>query len=273
MRLISNTLIGLLLLSTLSTLAKADQIDNIIKMSLNQMKQDPEMQEVFNCLGVSESKFYAVYKKTFRYCFKKYGTDDSADDKMGTCFGNQTAQGLNINISKFAECENEGPQDDTDSVEMDDVDFENMSPEELQEYVKQEQQAGLQELEETMTMIKAMSQGTEDQVTLPIYAQSKIVSHFTNEMDSQKKAGILPAAMFQSSDSIAKIAAFYDTELSNFDKKLYEEDGMVVYMENTPKGFELANDMDSYQKIPHVAIYTVKTPSGSKTMIEIAYSR
>ncbi len=262
MRVTTNGLIAFLLSIMVSLVVRADQMDNTVKMLINQMKQDPVGPKMFACLEVSESKFYTAFEKTLRYCFKKHANDDSSDDKMDTCFESQTAQNLKINPSKITECENKFLEDGTHSGEIKNDGSDNMSPEEIQ-------QAGLDRLKKTMTMLKTMSQGTEDQITLPIYAPSEIVSHFTKETS---QAGTAPVAMFQSSDSVAKIIAFYDAKLSHFDKKLFDS-GMAVYMENMPEGFDLLNSMDFYQKTPHVTVYSINDPSGSKTMIEIAYPR
>jgi len=254
----------------ITTQVKADQIDAMIDMSLEQLKLDPDIKGMTTCLGVSESKFLEVFRNTMRYCMDKHGFAESSENAMNACFNSQTQQRLGTDKSLLNKCKDEYPDDEASS-EGADVDYSNMSKEELEQQVLVEQQRGKELLGSIIAMSEAASKGTEGQITLPIYLPSKIVSHFMGDMVNEDNPKAIPVAIFHSNDSLSKITEFYDNHLTKFGKKTYDE-GMVIYMMNMKKDFEPLANVELYQQLPHVAIYQFVDENGKqKTSIEIAY--
>jgi len=261
-----NIFLMLLVISTTAQV-KADQLTAMIDMSVKQMKSDPDFKGFTACLEVSESKFLQAFRKTMRYCMDKHAFAEFPENAMNACFDSQTEQRLGISGSRYKRCGEEYPGDEASS-EAADVDYSNMSEEELEQQMLVEQQRAKELLGSIVAMSEAASKGTEGQITLPIYSPSKIVTHIMDDEDNPKA---IPVALFHSNDSLSKIAAFYDNHLNGYDKKTYDE-GMVIYMMNMEKDFEPLADIELYQQLPHVAIYQFADDNGKqKTSIEIAY--
>ena len=251
---------------------KADQLDAIIEMSVEEMKKDADFKGMTNCLGVAQDKFLKVFRKTMRYCMDKHGFSEQAEIAMDICFNTQTEKGLGISSSVFNKCKAKYPDNESDK-NSDEMDYSNMSQQEIAEQMEIEQQQAKEVMESAIAMSHAMSKGTEDQVTLPVYPSSQIISHFTQGMINEDNPQALPVAMFYSPDSLAKIIAFYDSHLARFDKKKFDGN-MVVYMMNMADDFEPSTDMDAFQKSPHITLYPFMDEKGEqKISIEIAYKK
>ena len=121
----------------------------------------------------------------------------------------------------------------------------------------------------------AQSVGTDD-VSLPIYKNTTVMSHFADgELDQVLNVRALPALMLASPDLIEKIADYYRGKLKGF--KEYNIQGDILFMEKGPKSFDYVNDMKTYITTPHVMITRMHgvpgAPAGSKSKIEIAYKK
>ncbi|TQV71811.1 hypothetical protein FKG94_19400 [Exilibacterium tricleocarpae] len=133
-----------------------------------------------------------------------------------------------------------------------------------------------QQLAEMMAKVSRASQGTEDQVTLPVYANSKIMMHALDP-SIMGQAGQLPAATFASPDTVEKVLAFYRQQLPNFEYKELPG-GEHILMESMPPGFAILSHMEAYYTTPHVLIRADRgqpglTPENTRSFIEIAYRR
>jgi len=82
----------MLVVFNITTEIKADQLDTMIDMSINQIKQDPNINEMTDCLNVSQSKFLNAFRKTMRYCFDKHDFSDQAENAMNDCMDRQLQQ-------------------------------------------------------------------------------------------------------------------------------------------------------------------------------------
>lgn len=121
----------------------------------------------------------------------------------------------------------------------------------------------------------AQSIGT-DGVTLPIYKNAIVMSHFTSgQMSKMFDVEPLPALVLVSPDDTKKIVSFYRKKLKGF--KEYNIDGDVLFMEHGPKKFDYSKDLETYVTTPHVLISPMRDAPGktvvSKNKIEIAYKK
>jgi len=270
-------IIGSLLLALFISFAaksSADQIDIVIDMSVNQMKQDPSLNGVISCLGVSESSFIQAFRTSMRHCMSKFGFEESAEQAMNSCFEVQFTHNLGVNDSLFARCEAEHPDDDSEVEPNEtDIDYSNKSDQQISTQIQLEQQRLTESMKPAIAISRALSDGSEDQITLPVYPSSVIVSHSINEITNEDTPTAIPVAVFYSSDSLAKISIFYDNHLARFDKKVFDSD-FVVYMQNMPSDLELLTDIEYLQNAPHIVLYSFIDEYGTKkTSIEIAYQK
>jgi hypothetical protein len=121
----------------------------------------------------------------------------------------------------------------------------------------------------------AQSVGTTG-VTLPIYKNATIMSHFADgEVVQMLGLKALPAMMLVSADDTDKIAAYYRNKLKGF--KEYKKNEDILFLEKGPKNFDYVKDMKTYITTPHVMIMPMHDvpgmPAGSKTKIEISYKK
>ncbi len=135
-----------------------------------------------------------------------------------------------------------------------------------------------QQMNNMLSLASAASQGTEDQITLPIYKNSQIIMHMTQGMGmGDSGMTTLPAATFAAFDSLDTVFKFYQSKLSNFQhKKLSENE--IIFMEKIPFNFNVLTHMEAYMTTPHVLIRKANggdgmAPENTQTLIEIAYKR
>ncbi|VUD58492.1 hypothetical protein TDB9533_02436 [Thalassocella blandensis] len=142
----------------------------------------------------------------------------------------------------------------------------------LQQAVVQE---NMDKMGRQMQMLSKASEGTLDSITLPMYNNSNVLMHVPQGMKMGEGVKALPAATFSSSDSVDKIAAYYQKTLPNYKVKKMD-DGQVIIMETMPKDFDVLKHFNEYATTPHVTITPVADagvglPKGTKSTIEIAY--
>ena len=250
--------------------ANADQWEPVINMAVEQLKQSGESGVVSGCLGVSESKFIKEYRPMLKSCLSKHGIsgDEAAMDQ---CFVDEIVSRFGTPESKVLSCKEQIAETEE---EQEEIDFSNLTDEEAQALIAKQQQQAMKEMEAMVQASKAASKGTEHLITLPVYAQSEIVAHYSMGMSFDDGKFSLPVATFSSGDSVNAIVEFYKQKLPNFQSKDYG-DGLVIFMEKIPENFEPLRDMETYQNTPHVAIYTVGAGDSKalQTTIEIAYSK
>jgi len=223
------------------SLARADQIDAIIDMSIKQMQNEKDFGEMTKCLGISKPKMLEGYRKVLRFCFDNVGFEESEEDAMGACLDQQRKQQLGISDAAFAKCDEKFPEEDEQDPSANaDVDFENMSPEEYQKQMDKQIALDRQNSEEAMNamteMFKSSAKGTENLVTLPIFQPSEIASHFVKGMTSGAGKQTLPVATFSSSSKLKRVVDFYKKELPGFEVNSFEDS--YTFMKKIPQNFE-----------------------------------
>ncbi len=280
------TILSLLLTPVLSLPAMVQanpDIDPMINMSVEMMKQSGELARGANCLGISESRLETSTRSAMKDCFSRFNMEQ--EDQLNACMESQSIRNLGISKADFDRC------GDSDEVASDDAidqqitalmdQFGEDGPTEAQlqqmEALHQQQMAqGMAQMEQFLQASQKASQGTLDQITLPVYKNSQVMMHLTQGMNAFAGNSTLPAATFASQDSIDTIVAFYKKKLPGFGyKKL--AGGEHIFMESMPKNFDLLTHLEAYTQTPHIMISKAAagpgTPKGMQAMIEIAYRK
>lgn len=206
------------------------------------------------CTGLKQKKCVSAANSTISACdhlFPNENTamNDDAFDAHGECMERNFPKNSGVSVSKLDAC-------DTDNA--------NEAPVDMAEGMVMMNQ---------MLQQHADSIGTDD-VTLPIYKNATIMSHFTSaEMAQMAGVNPLPALVLVSSDSTNKVASYYRTKLKGF--REHKIDGDILFMDGGPKNFDYVKDYKTYMVTPHVLIAPMQeglgVPPGSNSKIEIAY--
>ncbi len=126
-----------------------------------------------------------------------------------------------------------------------------------------------------MMQLHAANVGT-DGVTLPLYKNATVMSHFSSaEMAQMMDVNPLPSLVLASPDVTKKIVAYYRTKLSGF--REHNIDGDILFIKGGPKNFDYVKDFKFYTVTPHVLIAPMQDglggPPGTRSKIEIAYKK
>jgi hypothetical protein len=213
-------------------------------------------QSFLSCVGSNKKKCISFMNKALSSCdhlFPKEvtGMNDTTMNAFGDCTKNSVIKSTGISTGKFDSCDAT-----TASTEPPPMDQEQMMAMMTQ---------GLQ--------AHAAATGT-DGVTLPLYKNGTVLSHFANgEMEQMfKDVEQLPALIMSSPDNADKIVGYYRKKLKGF--KEYKIEGGILFMQKGPKDFNMLKHMRAYVSTPHVAI--IKDDGGAqdaKSRIEIAYKK
>lgn len=234
-----------------STLAMAPE--QMADMSISMMKASGMLASNAQCLGISEASYEGGIRHSMETCLGKISPDD--DEKLDQCMQETLPKRLDISLAELNRCDEEADE----AEEMND-------PEAMQAMARQQ-----------MALMQKMSQGTEKQITLPIYPNSQMIIHLTDGMmmDDEKQE-TLPAATLASKDNIDSVIQFYQKKLPNFAHKKLSE-GEYLFMRSMPAGFDILKNFEAYTSTPHVLISKLngndKMVPGAKTKIEIAYKK
>ncbi len=319
------------------------------ELAIAMFKQSGQMNELAQCLSVSESQVEQSYRKTMDQCLKggdlSFGELDPATER---CFEVTFAKQLGVSESKLKSCESEEDklQSDVDQIDEQIVELEqqierlwnkenpsaadeqlmaqleqkrdqlfmqqeklqrklemaSMSDEEremerimeqmgeegpteaqqrkLDQLHQQHIDNNVKEMQQQMNMMQQVSQNTVSQITLPIYQNSQVMMHITQGMSLEDGSGTtLPAATFTSSDAAQAVIDYYQKKLKGFKGKDLG-DGMYIFMETMPEGFNVLSHMKEYTTTPHVLVRAIVSeseksalPPNTQTMIEISYRR
>ena len=226
------------------------------KMMLQQMMAPCEDGTFLSCIGIDKKKCVSAVKKAIASCDNLFPTDMSAmsDDTMnahGDCVGNNIIKNAGINQGKLDNCE---ASNSTSAPPMEQEQMMAMMGQALQAH--------------------AAAVGT-DGVTLPLYKNATVMSHFANGEMAQMFEDVeqLPALMMASPDSSDKIVKYYRKKLEGFTE--YKIEDGILFMENGPEDFDLLKNMRTYVSTPHVAVINDAASGvpGAKSRIEIAYRK
>ena len=280
------TIISLLLAPVigLPTAAQANpDIEHMITMSVEMMKQSGELARGADCLGVPESRLEASTRNAMKHCFARFNLEQ--EEQLNACMQERSMRELKVSQAQFDRCADRDDEPGEDALDrqitalMDQ--FGEDGPTEAQQQqldalIQQQMTRGMEQMEQFVQASQKASQGTLDQITLPVYRNSQVMMHLTQGMNEFAGNKTLPAATFASQDTMDTIVAFYKKKLPNFGYKQLPS-GDHIFMETMPKGFGILSHMDAYTQTPHVLISKAGsapgTPKGTQTMIEIAYRK
>jgi len=267
MKLITNAFY-IVILSSLSFSAVSEDMAAIMKQQMEEGMADTCNDRAFlSCMGVSKNKCSSATKKAAADCdylFPKGNElmgDESAFKQHGECIESHILKYTGTNADKLDSCDTmlgDGTTGNEPPVSMDE---------------------GIAMLNQVMQQ-NAKSIGT-DNVTLPIYKNAKVMSHFNASQSSEMMSGItgtpnmkaLPALVLTSSDNVKNVVTFYEKKLKGFRK--HSIDGDILFMKGGPEKFDMLKHLKIYVATPHVMISPMNDgpgiPVGTKSMIEIAY--
>ncbi len=210
--------------------------------------------DFLTCTGLSQKKCASAANSTISTCDHLFpkgdaAMNDDAFDEHGNCLESNFLKNTGISTTKLDTC-------DTDDYSDAPVD-----------------------METGITMMNQMLQqhaediGT-DGVTLPIYKNATVMSHFASgEMAQLTAAKPLPAMVLVSPDNTLQVADYYRKNLKGF--REHKIDGDILFMKGGPKDFDYAKDFEIYAITPHVLIMPMQdglgVPPGTKSKVEIAY--
>jgi len=222
-----------------------------------------------SCMGVSKSKCSSATQKAVVDCDhlfpkgKALMGDESAFKPHGECIESHILKYTGTTAKKLDACDTmlgNNSAGDNPSMNRDE---------------------GIAMLNQVMQQ-NAKSIGT-DSVTLPIYKNAKVMSHFNASQSSEMMSGItgtpnmkaLPALVLTSSDNIKSVVIFYEKKLKGFKK--HSIDGDILFMKGGPEKFDMLKHLKIYVTTPHVMISPMSAgpgvPGGTKSKIEIAYKQ
>jgi len=208
-----------------------------------------------SCIGIDKKKCVSAVEKTLASCDHLFPKDlktmdDAAMNAHSDCITQNMLKHSGVSSSKLDSCDT-----------LDSAAAPPMDPAQGMAMMNQAMQA------------HAAAVGTDD-VTLPLYKNATVMSHFANGEMAQmfKDVEPLPALMMSSPDSADKVAHYYRKNLKGF--KEYKIEGGILFMEKGPKDFDMLKHMHVYVSTPHVAVFDDDGGiKNAKSKIEIAYRK
>ncbi len=117
------------------------------------------------------------------------------------------------------------------------------------------------------------SQSSIDDVTLPLYPNSQVVSHLSNKQMTIGDINVLPAIVLATNADFDQVRHFYQQKLPRY--KEFAIDNGIIFMEQAPVNFNILSHFALYTSTPHVLIEDMSSNrinnKEGKTKIEISY--
>ncbi|RYV03521.1 hypothetical protein SOPP22_04470 [Shewanella sp. OPT22] len=208
-----------------------------------------------SCLGISKIDFNNVFKDAKHTCGEQLPEriEQAEKEQYVTEFGNCVTSGLRSHF-------------DIPQATIDRCETAAYSP-----------SSSLKEAAKRLNQGLKMhaSQSDIGQVTLPLYMNHRVVSHFPDGMGNVLGTSSLPVAVFATDDDISNVINFYQTQLPDF-KKFTVENG-VIFIEDAPADFDLLTHIGLYTSTPHVLIEDMRfneiTAQEGDVKIEVSYRK
>lgn len=246
--------------------SKSYNIDFVVNMAVEQMKQSGVLSGISSCLNVKENEFLKAYTKTVRHCLNKHGMDESSEAAVQSCFTDQTKARLNVSDSVFNQCS----QKFAETEEEAEVDYAELSDEEFDKHLEKKRLEEIETMKSMVEMSHAMNKGTEKNITLPVFPGSKIIAHYQKGMTINENTQTLPVATFSSTKKVQEVVDFYRKKLPKFKLKK-DSDQSFILMESIPEGFDTLKDIALLYNTPHIEIYKNGSAKDADTSIVISY--
>lgn len=254
----------IVLLSSFSFTALSQDMTAMMKQQMQKdMAASCNDKAFLSCIGIAKKKCISATNKTLSDCEHLFPKSNAAMGNgaafmaHGQCVESRMLKNAGISASKLDACDSMaggGPATGAPPMNM---------------------TQGIAMLNQALQQ-HAQSVGTDD-VTLPVYKNATVMSHFASGEMAQMfdDAEPLPALMLASPDSTGKVVRYYRKKLKGF--KEYKVRGDILFMESGPKNFDFVKDMKTYATTPHVMIMPIENtpgaPHGSRSKIEIAYKK
>ena len=270
--------------------ANASANSAMVDMWVENMKNEGAFKHLSSCSGKPVGQLEKAFRKDASHCVDKFGVGNP--QAMSECIQQQSMKSTGLTQAEMQTCEesHQAYQESDDALspieqEMDALhdqigDREPTSAElaklkALQAKMMSNSRANIDQYLEAG---KQQSKQTAHLISLPRYPDSQVMMHMhrPSEMSVEDETfHTLPAATLASAASFAKVVAFYQKKLPNFEMKKISDDN-VVFMEKMPKNFDVLTHMKEFATTPHVAISSYRgasaaVPNGTQTSIEIAY--
>lgn len=117
------------------------------------------------------------------------------------------------------------------------------------------------------------SQSSIDEVSLPLFPNSHVVSHFSDNQMAIGDSPILPAIVLATDADFGDVRTFYQQKLPNY--KAFAITNGIIFMKDAPEDFSILSHLSLYTNTPHVLIEDMQSNihnnKEGKTKIEISY--
>ncbi len=223
------------------------QASIIVESGLNSTSLD--------CLGISKYSFNSALQEAKNSCGELIPNviQNNETEHYSAEFGNCVSDGLRLHFdlsqNVIHECESQSTSTQTN----------------LKQAAKR--------LNEGLQLVA--NKGDIKRVTLPLYDNYEIVSHFPDGMGNMRGNTSLPVAVLSSNDDIDNIIQFYQSNLPTY-KEFIVEDGIIL-IEDAPDDFNLLTHIGLYTSTPHVLIEDMRfndiTAQEGDVKIEISYRK
>lgn len=275
--------------SILSTplIASPSSQDQQITMMIQMMESMGELSRLSECINLPPNKLKTIIQKSFQKC----GLPDmemDEDPEHSECMQKSAVSISGISAEKWASCEdNDEPTQDPILSKLDAL-YERIGEREptqqeefeINQLMNQMQENGVQEMSQIVNGMIAGSQGSEQNITLPIYTNAQLLIHIPAQGAieiAEKRYETLPGASFISKSSPQEVLSYYQRALPNY--KLYKPALMpqdVLIMKELPMNFDYVRDMGKAFSIPHIHIQPAgpleqQRLNGAKTLFFIYY--
>jgi len=291
-----NKITSIIALTLFSTTLIANPNEAMIDYSMQMMKQKGMFQQLAQCTGASATKLEKAMRGSMKNCMTEEYLNDQTAAKQ--CSLSYLTKETGLTEAQFESCqtsEESQPKSEYElkleelereqniyfeKEELTDADEKRLTQinEEIGTLMASQQKAAMEQMGQLVKAISKASKGTTDQITLPVYHNSQVISHMTKAGEIQMgdlTLKTLPAATFSSNSDIKTIVAFYKKQLPNF-KLQHDESGDYLFMETMSDNFDLLRNIQEFTSTPHINISPENNeaglmPEGTQVVIEIAY--
>lgn len=239
-----------IVLALASPLGYAEGLDRFEFVQKFELEQACNNMETLSCVNVDKDDCLKQYGECFVQLPDSISENlfESAADDFKNCM----QKGLDIRTKDISNCSSE------------EGDSSNYDEKATSEDDKSRRKADLATKKESLTQGDSsyLSVAETEDSSLPIYKPSTANSKF------EVKGG-MNTLMLTSSDSIQDIDAFYKKKLIDFERIQISE-GEILFIESTPKDFNINLHQQHYKKTPHVLL-SIDSEDEKLTRLEMSY--
>ncbi|WP_435103551.1 hypothetical protein [Arhodomonas sp. AD133] len=232
--------------------AQAMDKEQALEMMRGQLEDSCATDQVSQCLDVDPSQCPRAAEATISACGELLSTKGPSE-AFSDCVSRNMREELGVSKAELNAC-----QASAESKERTP-----RSPEEARK-------EAMEKADKVAEQFARMAEGTEDEVTLPVYPNHKMTAHhrdMSNFKPNGKRLGdaAVSMAMMTTPDSVADVVAFYEDRLDGFEQHRSSEEN-VTFVKGVP--VETGGpDLEELYVHEHVSVYRLS----GETRIEIGY--